>query len=118
MINCKDRMTKSIKLNYKLQCLGQVVVIVAMQTYLLKEPTNTEVVNTQRLKVQQAANNANKKVILKSCAPFIKCIQRINNMQIYNSHDIDVVMPMHSLIEYSDNYSKTSKNIWNFMAIL
>ena len=32
----------------------------------------------------------------------------INNTQTDNAKDIDVVMPMYSLIEYSDNYSKTS----------
>ena len=38
------------------------------------------------------ANNANKEVILKNSAPFIKCIIRINNTQVDDAHDIDVVM--------------------------
>ena len=46
-----------------------------------------------------ASNNANKKVILKNCAPFTKCIRRIANKQVENAHDIEVVMPMHNLIE-------------------
>ena len=53
-----------------------------------------------------AANNTNKKVIFKNCAPFTKCISKINNTQIDNAQYIDVVMPMYNLIEYSDNYSK------------
>ena len=50
----------------------------------------------------------NKGVIFKNCAPFTKCISRINNTDIDNAQDIDIVMPMYNLIEYSDNYSKTS----------
>ena len=40
-----------------------------------------------------AANNANKKLIFKSCAPFTSCISKINNTQIYNAEYIDIVMP-------------------------
>ena len=54
------------------------------------------------------ANNTNKKVIFKKCAPFTNCISEINNTQIDNTKDIDIVMSMCDLIEYSDNYSKTS----------
>ena len=53
-----------------------------------------------------AANNTNKKVIFKNCAPFTNCISKINNTQIDNAEYIDIVMPMYNLIEYSDNYSK------------
>ena len=56
-------------------------------------------------------NNRNTKVIFKNCAPFTNCISEINNTQIDNTKDIDVVMSMYNLIEYSDNYSKTSGNI-------
>ena len=54
-----------------------------------------------------AANNTNKKVIFKNCAPFTNCISKINNTQIDNAEYIDIVMLMYNLIEYSDNYSKT-----------
>ena len=37
---------------------------------------------------------------------------QINNAQIDNVKDIDIVMPMYNLIEYSDNYSKTSGSLW------
>ena len=40
------------------------------------------------------ANNTNKKVIFKNCAPFTNCISEINNTQIDNAIDIDIVMPM------------------------
>ena len=59
-----------------------------------------------------AANNTNKKVIFKNCAPFTNCISKINNTQIDNAEYIDIVLPMYNLIEYSDNYSKTSGSLW------
>ena len=61
-----------------------------------------------------AVNNTNKKVIFKNCAPFTKCISKINNTQIDNAEYIDIVIPMYNLIEYSDNYSKTSASLWQY----
>ena len=58
------------------------------------------------------ANNTNKKVIFKYCAPFTDCISKINNTQVDNAKDIDTVMPMYDLIEYSNNYSKISESLW------
>ena len=60
------------------------------------------------------ADERNKGVTFKNCAPFTKCISRINNKGIDNAHDIDIVMPMHNLIEYSNNYSKTSGSLWQY----
>ena len=60
------------------------------------------------------ANNSNKKVIFKNCAPFTNCISEINNTDIDNAKDIDIVMPMYNLIEHSDNYSKTSGSLWEY----
>ena len=54
------------------------------------------------------------KVTLKNCAPFTNCISKINNTQTDNAEYIDIVMPMHILIEYSDNYSKTSGSLWQY----
>ena len=57
------------------------------------------------------SDERNKVVIFKNCAPFIKCISRINDAEIDNAQDIDILMPMYNLIEYSDNYSKTSGSL-------
>ena len=46
--------------------------------------------------------NANKKVTFKNCSPFTNCISEINNIQLDDAQDIDVVMPMYNLIEYTD----------------
>ena len=61
-----------------------------------------------------AVNNTNKKVIFKNCTPFTNCISEINNTQIDNAKDIDIVMPMYNLIEYSDNYAKTTGSLWQY----
>ena len=50
----------------------------------------------------------NKDAIFKNYTPFTKCISRINGTEIDNARDIDIVLPTYNLIEYSDNYSKTS----------
>ena len=61
-----------------------------------------------------AVNNANEKVIFINCAPFIKCISKINNTKIDNVEYNDIVMPMCNLIEHSNNYSKTSASLWHY----
>ena len=60
------------------------------------------------------ADERNKGVAFKNCAPFINCITKINNTQVNNAKDIDIVMPMHILIEYSNNYAKTSERLWQY----
>ena len=59
-----------------------------------------------------AVNNNVRKVIFKNCSPFTNCISEINNTQIGNANDI--VMPMYKLIEYSDNYAKTTGSLWQY----
>ena len=45
------------------------------------------------------ADERDKGVSFKNCAPFINYISEINNTQIDNAKDIDIVMPMYNLIE-------------------
>ena len=61
-------------------------------------------------------NNAkrNKSVAFKNNAPFINSISKINGVQIDNAEDLDVVMPMYNLLEYSKNYKKTTGSLWNY----
>ena len=49
----------------------------------------------------------NRQVILKNNAPFISCISKINGVLLENAEDLDILMPMYNLLEYSKNYSKT-----------
>ena len=60
------------------------------------------------------ADERDKGVVFKNCAPFINCIGEINNTQADNAKDIDIVMPMYNLIQYSDNYSKTCGSLWQY----
>ena len=60
------------------------------------------------------ANKRNKGTAFKNNAPFISCISKINNTLIDNAKDLDVVMPMYNLLEYSKNYRKTTGSIWDY----
>ena len=51
----------------------------------------------------------NKAVAFKNNAPFIKCILKINGVKIDNAEDLNVVMPMYNLLEYSKNYKKNNR---------
>ena len=52
-----------------------------------------------------------KKLVFKNNAPFINCISKINGVQTDNAEDLDVVMPMYNLLEYSKNYRKTTGSL-------
>ena len=60
------------------------------------------------------ADERDKRVTFKNCAPFTQCISRINNTEIDNAKDIDIVMAMYNLIDYSDNCSKKSGSLWQY----
>ena len=58
------------------------------------------------------ADERNKGVAFKNCAPFTSCKSNISNVEIDYCQDIDIVIPMYNLIEYSDNYAKISGSLW------
>ena len=58
--------------------------------------------------------NNNIQVVFKNCAPLINCISKINNTEIDNAKDINVAMSMYNVMEYSNNYSKTSGSLWQY----
>ena len=97
-IKFKTTMLKSILCDYS-------------DAYILVKGT-ISVTNTAA--ADAAVNNTNKKVIFKNCAPFTNCISKINNTQIHNAKDIDIVMSMYNLIEYSGNYAKTTGSLWQY----
>ena len=84
-----------------------------MQIYILVKGTIT-ITGAGNDDAAKRLDERNKGVIFKDCAPFTKCISRINNKDIDNAQDIDIVMPMYNLIEYSDNYSKISGGLWQY----
>ena len=68
--------------------------------------------------VNNNANNIrdkrNRPVILKNNAPFVSCITRINGELIEDADDLDIVMSMYNLLEYSKNYRKTIVSLYNY----
>ena len=77
--------------------------------------SDTYIVVKGTINVTDPNNNAyDKKLTFKSNASFIPCMTKINNTLVDNAEDLDIVMPMYNLIEYSRNYSKTTRSLWNY----
>ena len=73
------------------------------------------IVVTERITVTGSdnANRRNKKLTFKNDVPFRSCISKLNNTFIDNSEDLDIVILIYNLLEYSDNYSMASGILWN-----
>ena len=56
----------------------------------------------------------NKAVAFKNNGSFTNCISKINGEEIDKAEDLYVVMPMYNLLEYSKNYKKTTRSLWNY----
>ena len=54
------------------------------------------------------------KLALKNCAPFTKCNLEINDEHVDTAENLDIVMPMYNLIEYSDNYQDSSATLYQY----
>ena len=69
-----------------------------------------------RITVTETSSRSRKKrpLAFKNNAPFISCVSKINNTLIDNAEDLNVVVPMSNLLEYSKNYSKTTGSLWNY----
>ena len=66
------------------------------------------------LEVDNDANKRDKNLAFKNNAPFINCISKINGVKIDSAEDLDVVMAMYNLLEYSKSYRKTTGILWNY----
>ena len=55
----------------------------------------------------------NRPLILKNNAPFVSCMTRINEL-IEDADNLDIVMSMYNLLEYSKNYRKTIGSLYNY----
>ena len=64
--------------------------------------------------IRTTGGDADAKVALKDCAPFRKCMLRINDEYVEKAEILDVTMPVYNLIEYSDNYSDSSATLYLF----
>ena len=74
--------------------------------------------STITITANAGANNIrdkkNRKTMLKNNASFVSCITRINGELIEDADDLDVIMPMYNLLEYSKNYRKTIGSLYNY----
>ena len=79
----------------------------------IEEPNNT----AANVTVTNTANDnafGEKKLVFKNNASFINCVSKINGVKIDKAEDLDVVMSMYNLLEYSKNYRKTTGGLWNY----
>ena len=53
-------------------------------------------------------------VTFKNCTLFTKCIRKIDGKTIDDAEDLDLVIPMYNLTEYSSNYSETTGSYFTF----
>ena len=82
-----------------------------VDVYILVNGTITVTANAGANNIR---DKRNRKLILKHNAPFVSCITRINGELIEDADDLDVVMPMYNLLEYSKNYRKTIGLLYNY----
>ena len=54
------------------------------------------------------------RLALKNCAPFTKCNLEINDEHVDTAENLDIVMPMYNLIEYSDDYQDSSATLYQY----
>ena len=78
-----------------------------MDAYILVNGTITVTANGDNNNANNIRNKKDRPLILKNNAPCVSCITKINGELIADAEDLDIVMPMYNLLEYSKNYRKT-----------
>ena len=64
--------------------------------------------------IAAVGGNPNTPVAFKNCAPFRRCVTHINNEHVETAENMDIIIPMYNLLEYSDNYADSSGSLWQF----
>ena len=82
--------------------------------YILVKGTITVTAPGGNVGANNIRDKRNTPLILKNNAPFVSCITRINGKLIEDADDLDIVMPMYNLLEYSKNYRKTIGSLYNY----
>ena len=80
----------------------------------LCDDSDAYVVNIRSVRDTNDANKRKKKVTCKNNGLFRSCISKISNTYIDNVEDLDIVLPMFNLLEYSRTYSITSGCLWDY----
>ena len=102
MITHVGRKALIVKLNWRLQC----------KSSRLLDYSDAKLSNYNIAK--HGNDNRNKKVTFKNCAPFTDSTSKTNNKGVDHAKDIDVIIPIFNLIEYSDNYFKISGSLCQY----
>ena len=86
------------------------------EAYILVDGTigAANAVNATRLALKNCASFNATRLALKNCAPFTKCNLEINDEHVDTVENLDTVMPMYYLIEYSDNYQDLSATLYQY----
>ena len=82
--------------------------------YMLVKGTITVTAAGVNNNVNNIRDKRNSPSILKSNAPFVSCITKINGELIEDADDLDIVIPMYNLLEYSKNYRKTIGSLYEY----
>ena len=82
--------------------------------YILVKGTITVTAPGVNNNVNNIRDKRNRPLILKNDAPFVSCITRINGELIEDANDLDIVMCMYNLLEYSKNYRETIGSLYNY----
>ena len=82
--------------------------------YILVKGTITVTVPGVNNNANNIRDKRNRPVLLKNNAPFVSSIRRINGELIEDADDLDIVMSMYNLLEYSKNYRKTIGSLYNY----
>ena len=64
--------------------------------------------------ITATGGDANTKVAFKNCAPFTRCVTHVNDEHVETAENLDIIMPMYNLLEYSDNYADSSGSLYQF----
>ena len=80
--------------------------------YILVEGTIIVTAPGDNNNANNIRSKRNRALIVKNNAPVVSCITRINGELIEDADDLDIVMPMYNLLEYSKNYRKTVGSLY------
>ena len=61
-----------------------------------------------------AGGDQNTLIAFKNCSPFIRCFTHLNDEHVERADNLDIIMNMYNLTEYSDNYADSSGSLWQY----
>ena len=78
----------------------------------LRDYSDSYILVTGDIRIADIA--ADTDVASKNCALFTRCVTHINDEHVETAKNMDIIMPMYNLIEYSDNYADSSGSLYQF----